>query len=103
MGDEEIGTSLDAIIKIFCCFHGRDLFIKHYTTMLSKRLLNQSTVSDDAEQLMINKLQVECGHNTVNKIKTMFADMRQSKLTVEQYHDTMCKGSKMVNGIEFNV
>lgn len=40
MNDDEIGKSLDAIIKIFCCFHGRDLFIKHYTYMLAKRLLN---------------------------------------------------------------
>ena len=27
---------------------------------------------------MVQKLQIECGHNTVNKIKTMISDMAKS-------------------------
>ena len=65
-------------MRIFCCLHGRDTFIAAYTNLLALRLLNKTSVSNEAEELMIKKLQVECGHNTVNKIKTMFEDMIKS-------------------------
>lgn len=70
----EIEKKLDAIVRLFCCLHGRDLFIASFTNLLASRLLNKTSVSNEAEELMIKKLQVECGHNTVNKIKTMFED-----------------------------
>ena len=46
-----------------------------YTNLLALRLLNKSSVNDDAETRMIQMLEVECGHNTVNKIKTMKKDI----------------------------
>ena len=36
---------------------------------------------------MINKLQVEQGHNTVNKIKTMFEDMLKSQNVMREYKE----------------
>ena len=77
--DDEIDKKLDAVVRLFCCLHGRDLFIATFTSLLAQRLLNKTSVSSQAEELMINKLQVECGHNTVNKIKTMFEDMLKSE------------------------
>jgi len=78
LSDDEIEKRLDAIVRLFCCLHGRDTFIASYTNLLALRLLNKTSVSNEAEELMIKKLQVECGHNTVNKIKTMFEDMIKS-------------------------
>lgn len=75
VSEDEIEKRLDAVIRLFCCLHGRDTFIASYTNLLAQRLLNKTSVSNQAEELMIKKLQVECGHNTVNKIKTMFEDM----------------------------
>lgn len=72
LSDIQIDHRLSAIVRLFCCLHGRDIFIHSYTNFLSHRLLNKSSVSNEAEELMISKLQIECGHNTVNKIKTMF-------------------------------
>jgi len=77
--DDEIDKRLDAVVRLFCCLHGRDIFIASFTNLLAQRLLNKTSVSSQAEELMINKLQVECGHNTVNKIKTMFEDMLKSE------------------------
>ena len=79
MTDDEIDKRLDAVVRLFCCLHGRDIFIASFTNLLAQRLLNKTSVSSQAEELMINKLQVECGHNTVNKIKTMFEDMLKSE------------------------
>lgn len=64
----ETEARLDALLRLFCCLHGRDIFIKAYTKFLASRLLNKTFLSNDAEELMLQKLKVECGHNTVNKI-----------------------------------
>ena len=79
INETETNSRLDAIIRLFCCLHGRDIFIKSYTKHLSARLLNKTFLSQDAEELMLQKLKVECGHNTVNKLASMFADIKNSK------------------------
>jgi len=51
---------------------------------------------------MLQKLKVECGHNTVSKLETMFKDIKMSKKIVEDFregHDN----SNMVENIEFSV
>lgn len=68
VNEVETDVRLEAIIRLFCCLHGRDVFIKAYTKFLASRLLNKSSISKEAEELMLGKLKVECGHNTVNKI-----------------------------------
>ena len=68
---QEIEKKIDKIIKIFCCLNGRDEFITAYSKLLARRLLDLTYVSDEAELKIIQKLQVECGHNIVSKIKTM--------------------------------
>jgi len=68
VSNDEIDQRLSAIVRLFCCLHGRDLFIKSYQTFLMNRLLNKTSVSQEAEELMIKKLSVECGINSVNKM-----------------------------------
>ena len=51
------------------------MFMVSYTNMLALRLLNKNSVNNEAEERMIQQLQVECGHNTVSKILTMIKDM----------------------------
>jgi len=67
--------------------YGRDTFISSYSNLLAARLLNKTSVSDDAEKLLIKKLQVECGHNTVNKIKTMMQDITNSQNFMETFRE----------------
>ena len=43
------------------------------------RLLNKISVSQEAEELMIKKISVECGINAVNKMTTMFKDIALSR------------------------
>lgn len=54
---------------------------------------------------MINKLQVECGHNTVNKIKTMFEDMLKSEQVMKDYKEKLAARpggfGTLVENIEF--
>jgi cullin 3 len=87
VNDVEVNLRLDAIIRLFCCLHGRDIFIKEYTRHLASRLLNKTSLSHDAEELMLQKLRVECGHNTVNKLASMFNDMNLSKTIMKDFKD----------------
>jgi len=77
--EKEIDDRLSAIVRLFCCLHGRDIFIKSYTKFLASRLLNKTLLSQEAEQEMLQKLKVECGVNTMNKISKMFTDIEMSK------------------------
>jgi len=56
LNDDDIGKRLDAIVRLFCCLHGRDTFIASYTNFLAQRLLDKTSVSNEAEELMIKKL-----------------------------------------------
>ena len=89
VNEAETNQRLDAIIRLFCCLHGRDVFIRTYTKHLATRLLNKSFLSKDAEELMLQKLKVECGHNTVNKLASMFNDITLSKDLMNEYKNSV--------------
>jgi Cullin family/Cullin protein neddylation domain len=92
---------LAALIKLFVCLHDRDVFIRYYTRFLAKRLLDETSVSDEAEQNMISKLKVECGHNIVNKISNMYQDKTLSENVMKEFKSLSHKGNP--DGILLNV
>ena len=64
---------------IFKYVEDRDVFQKFYTKLLAKRLVNQSSSSDDAESSMISKLKEACGYEYTSKLQRMFQDVGLSK------------------------
>jgi cullin 3 len=69
---------------------------------LSSRLLNKTSLSKDAEELMLQKLKVECGHNTVNKLASMFNDIALSKDLVVEFKKTSQAWLIQESGVDFN-
>ena len=53
VSDSELQDRLDAIIRLFCCLHGRDTYMKAYIKFLSERLLNKTMLSMEAEEMML--------------------------------------------------
>ena len=51
--DDTVDGILSAIIRLFCCLHGRDFFLKAYESELAQRLLNKNSISNEHEELMI--------------------------------------------------
>ena len=51
--DGDVEASLSTIIRLFCCLHSRDFFLKEYEIELAQRLLNKSSHSNEHEELMI--------------------------------------------------
>ena len=73
--DAELEVSLTDALTIFKYIEERDVFQTFYIRQLSKRLVTQLSVSDDAEASMISKLKSACGVEYVVKMERMFKDM----------------------------
>ena len=101
ISEADTEVRLNSLIKLFVCLHDRDVFIRYYTRFLAKRLLDETSVSDEAEQNMISKLKVECGHNIVNKISNMYQDKTLSENIMKEFVTLSHKGSP--DGILLNV
>jgi len=56
--EDEIDAVLDRAITLFRFIQEKDMFERYYKEHLSKRLLYNKSVSDDAERAMITKLKV---------------------------------------------
>lgn len=93
VSETETENRLNALIKLFVCLHDRDVFIRYYTRFLAKRLLDELSVSDEAEQNMISKLRVECGHNIVSKISNMSQDKALSESIMKEFKALSHRGS----------
>lgn len=87
MSEEQIEEELNAIIRLFCCLHNRDVFIRAYTKFQASRLLEKTSLNTEQEQNMISKLKVECGFNTVSKLSRMFTDMELSKSVMKEFKE----------------
>ena len=61
---------------------------QRYEILLADRILNKHSVSDEAEEDVIKKLQIECGNNIISKIKTMFTDVGKSRELVKDFEDS---------------
>jgi len=100
LSDEIINIKLDSVVNLFQCLVARDLFLKKYGDFLAKRLLDKSTVSDDAEEKMISKLQIHCGPTPLIKITGMRKDMNISEDLFRQYKE---KTKQLPLGVDLDV
>ena len=91
--EEETDRRLTSIVKLFVCLYDRDVFIKYYTRFLAKRLLDETSISDDAEQMMISKLKVECGLNLVRSITNMYQDKGLSEGVMREFQTLQHRGA----------
>lgn len=97
MSNEEVDSRLSAIVRLFCCLHGRDVYVKSYQQFLSARLLNKTMISQEAEEMMLSKLKMELGINAVHKMTQMFKDIQLSK---EMHVDFTKNANNAIQGIE---
>ena len=74
---------------VFKYIEDKDVFQKFYSRLLSKRLINFSSSSDDAESNMITKLKDACGYEYTSKLQRMFQDMALCKDLNDQFKEKM--------------
>ncbi|OMJ81131.1 hypothetical protein SteCoe_18442 [Stentor coeruleus] len=99
--EQESELRLNSLINLIVCCYDKDVFFRYYTTFLAKRLLNETSLNDEAEQYMISKLKVECGHGIVSKISNMYQDKVLSGQIMKEFKTLLHKGQP--NGILLNI
>ena len=80
-----VTAALEAIIGLFRLLHGRDAFIKQAEKLLADRLLNKLSISQEHEEMLLQKLKVECGSQQLNKMSQMITDMTLSQEINQEY------------------
>eukprot|EP00842_Homolaphlyctis_polyrhiza_P002961 jgi/Hompol1/3666/HPOL_003315-RA len=75
----EFEELLNSVMTVFKYVEDKDVFQKFYSKHLAKRLVNQTSTSDDGETSMLTKLKDACGHEYTSKLQRMFTDMGVSK------------------------
>ncbi|KAI6173378.1 CULLIN-2 domain-containing protein [Aphelenchoides besseyi] len=77
--DRELEDLLSQIIIVFKYIYDKDVFQKFYSKMLSKRLVTESSASEESESIMITKLKQLCGFEYTSKLQRMFTDANLSR------------------------
>ncbi|PWN27242.1 Cullin-domain-containing protein [Jaminaea rosea] len=92
--EEEVEDTLNRTIVVFRFLHEKDVFERYYKAHLSKRLLQNRSVSDDAERGMMAKLKIECGHQYVQKLQGMLNDVKVSEETGNAFSEHLRKTNR---------
>ncbi|EGC37232.1 hypothetical protein DICPUDRAFT_46683 [Dictyostelium purpureum] len=77
--ETELEQKLTEAVCLFRYLPDKDIFMLNYQKMLSKRLVEDISASEDAETLMINKLKNHQGFDYCTKLTRMITDMRLCK------------------------
>ncbi|XP_059542978.1 cullin-1-like [Myotis daubentonii] len=85
--EAKLEDALNQVMVVFKYIEDKDVFQKFYAKMLAKRLVHQSSASDDAEASMISKLKQDCGFEYTSKLQRMFQDIGVSKDLNEQFKE----------------
>ncbi|KAI9096173.1 Cullin [Phlyctochytrium arcticum] len=76
--EADVDEKLGRVITLFNYVDDKDVFQKFYSRMLAKRLIHQTSTSEDMELNMISRLKASCGVEYTGKLQRMFTDMALS-------------------------
>ncbi|KAF2072212.1 hypothetical protein CYY_006478 [Polysphondylium violaceum] len=99
----ELEEKLGQIIVLFKYVDDKDVFQKFYSKMLSRRLINGTSVSDDIEKLMITGLKQACGFEYTSKFTRMFTDITLSTETNERFKTHLQTNNISIGKIDFSI
>ncbi|KAJ3404488.1 hypothetical protein HDV05_007143, partial [Chytridiales sp. JEL 0842] len=101
--EKEVEDALNDVMTVFKYVEDKDVFQKFYSKMLAKRLVNQTSASDDAEVSMISKLKEACGYEYTTKLQRMFTDMSVSSDLNNNFKDAMLKNHDKDDLLDFSI
>eukprot|EP00386_Alphamonas_edax_P011518 GDKI01036440.1.p1 GENE.GDKI01036440.1~~GDKI01036440.1.p1 ORF type:complete len:384 (+),score=179.31 GDKI01036440.1:1-1152(+) len=96
--DQETAQFVQRVVALFLHLRDKDIFLEVYKERLSKRLLNKQSAGKDAEDMMIAKLKVEVGQQSVAKLMSMFKDMEVSDQLQDGFNKMSHEGK--VSGVD---
>merc|ERR1712137_1139275 len=106
LSDDQVEVLLSKMVELFSFLSDKDLFAEIYRNQLSKRLLYDSSASDDAEKSMISKLKMKCGAQFTSKLEGMITDLSLAadfQKDFREHTEQLPEGKQALGGIDFNV
>ncbi|KAK6057059.1 cullin family protein, partial [Cooperia oncophora] len=100
--ENELEDMLTQVMVVFKYIEDKDVFSKFYTKMFSKRLISETSASEEAEVSLINKLKQMCGFEYTNRLSKMINDTQISKDSCAEFRDYLANRNVDL-GIDFNM
>ncbi|CAF3811608.1 unnamed protein product [Rotaria sp. Silwood1] len=100
--ETDLEEKFNEIMIIFDYIEDKDIYEKFYSKMLSKRLINQLSISEDSEESMISKLKQTCGLEYTTKLEQKLKDIRVSKDLTDDY-SKYCEKKQLKYSDKFSV
>lgn len=83
--EESLEKKIDNIGIVFCLIDDKDIFKKYYAKFLAKRLIKGTSIANDLEVTLVQKLRDICGCDFVSKLQKMLKDKIISKELMEAF------------------
>eukprot|EP00055_Hartaetosiga_balthica_P009819 m.40222 g.40222 ORF g.40222 m.40222 type:complete len:737 (-) comp6912_c0_seq2:1987-4197(-) len=94
---DALENRLEYVVKLFKYLQDKDIFEKFYSKYLAKRLIHNSSASEEAEQGMIARLKALCGFEFTGKLQRMFNDVTISAELNSQFSSSSSGASSTVD------
>lgn len=106
LADDQVEALLTKMVELFSFLSDKDLFAEIYRNQLSKRLLYETSASEDAEKSMIAKLKMKCGAQFTSKLEGMITDLSLAsdlQKDFREHTEQLAEGKAALGGMDFNV
>jgi len=106
LSDDQVELLLTKMVELFSFLSDKDLFAEIYRNQLSKRLLYETSASEDAEKSMIAKLKMKCGAQFTSKLEGMITDLSlasELQKDFREHCEQLPEGRSALGGVDFNV
>jgi len=106
LSDDQVEGFLNKMVELFSFLCDKDLFAEIYRNQLSKRLLYETSASEDAEKSMIAKLKMKCGAQFTSKLEGMITDLflaSDLQKDFREHCDGLPEGRAALGGVDFSV
>ncbi|KAK9767992.1 hypothetical protein K7432_001722 [Basidiobolus ranarum] len=102
LNESDIERCLSRVIVLFKYIDDKDVYQKFYSRSLAKRLIYNTSISDEAESLMITRLKDICGVEYTSKLQRMFTDMAISSDLNHSFKEFIEKNGLSL-GVDFGI
>merc|ERR1712039_942790 len=102
LSETQVESLLSKMVELFSFLSDKDLFAEIYRNQLSKRLLYETSASEDAEKSMIAKLKMKCGAQFTSKLEGMINDLSLASDLQKDFREH-CEAKEGKPPIDFNV
>jgi cullin 1 len=98
--DDALEDAISRVVDLFSFLSDKDDFCEIYRNQLAKRLLTETSASEDAEKSLIQKLKMKCGANFTSKLEGMITDLSLANDMQREFREV---AATHITSMEFSV